>query len=77
MVGLVYPRETWWNRIAARLLAAWGWVSRDPTRWYLHPTSQIDAILRAAGFERRDVDRSFIWQVVLYVKAAPAVTPAG
>jgi magnesium-protoporphyrin O-methyltransferase len=69
IVGLVYPRETWWNRAAARLLAAWGWLTRDSLRWHLHATADIDAILRAAGFRRRDVDRSLIWQVALYVKA--------
>jgi hypothetical protein len=69
MVGLVYPRETWWNRIAARGLAVWGWLTRDPTRWHLHPAGEIDSILRAAGFRRRDVDRTLIWQVALYVKA--------
>jgi magnesium-protoporphyrin O-methyltransferase len=70
MVGLVYPRETWWNRVAARLLAGWGWITRDPTRWYLHPTSDIDGILARAGFRRRDVDRSLIWKVALYVREA-------
>ena len=69
MVGLVYPRETWWNRLASRMIATWCWITRDPTRWRIHPTADIDAILRTAGFQRRDVDRSLIWHVVLYVKA--------
>jgi magnesium-protoporphyrin O-methyltransferase len=69
MVGLVYPRETWWNRVAARVMAAWAWVTRDPTRWHLHATADVDRILRAAGFERREIDRTLIWQVVLYVRA--------
>jgi magnesium-protoporphyrin O-methyltransferase len=69
MVGLVYPRETWWNRIAARVFAAWGWLTRDATRWHLHPVADIDRILSEAGFTRRDVDRSLIWHVVLYVRA--------
>ena len=70
MVGLIYPRERWWNGIAARGIALWGWLTRDPTRWYLHPHAEIDGILRRAGFERRDVDHSFIWDVVLYVRPA-------
>ena len=76
MIGLVFPRTTWWNRLAARAMAAWGWVSRDPTRWYLHSTEEVDGILRAAGFARRDVDRTFIWQVALYVRE-PAQPGAG
>jgi hypothetical protein len=68
MVGLVYPRETWWNRVAARGLAVWGWLTRDAIRWHLHATADIDAILGTAGFRRRDIDRSLIWQVALYVR---------
>lgn len=74
MVGLVYPRETWWNRVAARVMAAWGWVTRDPTRWHLHATADIDRILAEAGFSRREVNRTFIWQVALYVREAPAAS---
>lgn len=70
MVGLVYPRVTWWNRVAARLLAAWGVVTRDSLRWYLHPDAQVDGILRGAGFERRVVARTWIWHVALYVRPA-------
>ncbi len=69
MVGLVYPRPTWWNRIAARVINAFSWLTRDPTRWHLHPEAEIRGILQRAGFERRDVDRSFVWQVALYVRA--------
>jgi magnesium-protoporphyrin O-methyltransferase len=69
MVGLVYPRATWWNRLAARGLAAWGWLTRDSTRWHLHDHADIDAILGGAGFRRRDITRSLVWQVALYVKA--------
>ncbi|MCI0347549.1 MAG: methyltransferase domain-containing protein [Chloroflexi bacterium] len=70
LVGLVYPRDTWWNRIAARVIAAWGWLTRDPTRWYLYRTAEVDRILRAAGFSGREVKRTFIWQVVVYRSAS-------
>jgi hypothetical protein len=70
MVGLVYPRETWWNRIAARALDAWGWLTRDPVRWRLHRPVDIDCVLAAAGFERHDISRDLIWHVVLYRRSA-------
>ena len=66
LVGLVYPRETWWNRVAARALAAWGWLTRDPTRWVLHRHADIDAVLGRAGFERHDIRRELIWQISIY-----------
>ena len=68
MVGLVYPRLTWWNRFAARAIAVFCWVTRDPTRWYLHRPADIDGMLRRAGFRGRKVERSLIWQVALYVR---------
>lgn len=77
MVGLVYPRETWWNRVASRAIAVIGWLTRDPTRWYLHPTADVDRLLVTAGFERREVHRELIWQVVLYVRAQDVVSDAG
>jgi hypothetical protein len=74
MVGLVYPRDRWWNGIGAAALAAWGRLTRDSTRWYLHREAEVDGILTSAGFERRDVDRTIIWQVALYVRPAAQVS---
>lgn len=68
MIGLVYPRVTWWNRLAARAYSVWGRVTGDPTRWYLHQTELVDGLLRDAGFTRRTVTETFIWQVALYVR---------
>lgn len=70
IVGLVYPRDRWWNGVLARVFSAWGWLTRDPTRWYVHRTADIDRVLRAAGFEPHDVARELIWQVVLYRRPA-------
>lgn len=76
MVGLVYPRPTWWNSVAARVINGFGWLTRDPTRWHLHPEEEIGAILGGAGFERREIERSFVWQVALYVRPDDRVTVA-
>lgn len=70
MVGLVFPRETWWNRVAARLLDAWSWLTRSPVRWRLHRAADIDRVLAGAGFERHDVARDLLWHVVLYRRRA-------
>ena len=66
VVGLVYPRDTWWNHIAARLIGAWGWLTRDPTRWHLHAATDIDAVLGRAGFVRHQVKRELIWLIAIY-----------
>jgi hypothetical protein len=72
MVGLVYPRDVWWNRLIGRAMNAWSWLTRDATRWYLYPTAQVDGILRRAGFAGREITRDWMWQVVLYRRAAAA-----
>jgi Methyltransferase domain len=69
MVGLVYPRETWWNRLGSRLFAVIGWITRDPTRWHIHSARELDATLRAAGFVGREIRRELVWRVALYVRA--------
>jgi len=66
IVGLVYPRDIWWNRVVGRLMNAWSWLTRDATRWYLYRTDRVDGIMRRAGFAGREVTRDWIWQVVLY-----------
>lgn len=72
MVGLVYPRDTWWNRLGARLMNAAAWLTRDGTRAYLHDPAEIDRILTTAGFRRREIERTFVWQVALYVRPEAA-----
>ena len=68
MVGLVYPRGTWWNRLGARVLNALSWLTRSPTRAYLHEPAAIDGILTGSGFRRREIARTLVWQVALYVR---------
>ncbi len=68
MVGVVYPRQTWWNHLASSAFEAWGRLTRDPTRWRLHRTADLDRVMSGAGFERHDVARDFIWHIVLYRK---------
>ena len=74
VVGLVYPRTSAWLRAAARVVNA---IIPQFRRYpiYIHPDAAVDGPLRAAGFERHEVRRTLVWQVVLYVRA-PA-TPTG
>jgi magnesium-protoporphyrin O-methyltransferase len=72
VIGLVYPRDVWWNHVARRVFAVWGWLTRDPTRWYLFPNARVDGILGRAGFTGQQVTRDWIWQVVLYRRGTAA-----
>ena len=68
VVGLVYPRVTWWLRAGATIANALMPVLRQKSVIYVHPDAAIDRPLRSAGFERRLVKRTFVWQVALYVR---------
>ena len=67
--GLVFPRETWWMRLAHVVLNFAQQVRRDSFRFFLHRGDEVDAILRSNGFERRFARRTFIWNVVVYVRS--------
>jgi len=76
MIGLVYPRDSWWTRAIATVMNTLGRMTRGPMRWYVHREPRLDARIRAAGFERRYLRRHALWQVALYVRVAGG-TPAG
>lgn len=72
LYGLVYPNERWWMRAIVAGGNAVLRLFRQSFRFYLHPERAIDARIRAAGFERRFHHRGWLWQTVVYARAALA-----
>ncbi len=70
LLGLVYPNDRWWTRFVVRTGNVVMRVFRQRFRFYIHPEREIDARIRAAGFERRFHHRSIGWQTVLYRRIA-------
>ena len=66
LYGVVYPRDTWWMRLAGRVENLWFWARRNPFRFFVHPAEAVDAAIRSNGFVPRFHKNSGIWQVVLY-----------
>ncbi len=66
--GLVYPRDAWWIRAGSRLFNVIGRLARVSIRLWVHPTADVDAIVRAAGFAPRFERSTLLWQVVVYEK---------
>ena len=64
--GAVYPRDRWPIRAAARLANAWLTLRRSSFRVFVHSPRAIDATLRMAGLERGRVQRTWVWEVVVY-----------
>ncbi len=70
LYGFVVPRDTWWMRLGTGLVNLALRLQRNPFRTFVHPTREIDAVLRANGFERRYSSRTFVWQVLVYARQA-------
>lgn len=66
LYGLVYPRDTWWMRLAVFLLNLGPTLTRNPFRAYVHSTREVDSLLRAGGLQQRFYKTSGPWQVVVY-----------
>ncbi len=65
-----FPRDTWYVRIAIALQNAKRLVLRDPFRTFVHSPNQVDALLTARGLSMQSVQRTFIWQIVVYERTA-------
>lgn len=64
--GLVYPRDTWWNRLGGRFLNGLARLFRQRTRAWIHRSVDVEGIIGAAGFRPRFRRSSLFWQVVVY-----------
>jgi hypothetical protein len=68
LVGLVYPRDTWWVKIVLALQNFFFSLRRSPFRTYSHPTEAVEAILGDSGLKRRFYQRTLVWQVAVYTR---------
>ena len=66
LLGLSYPRGTWYVRLAVALGNLFQRLKRDPFRGFVHPVGQMDGLLRGQGFERVFLRDLFVWEVALY-----------
>jgi len=69
LYGVVYPRDTWWVRLALRLLNLFQAIRRHPYRAFAHRTREVEDRVLAAGLERRYHSSGLYWQVALYRRA--------
>lgn len=69
LYGLVYPRDTWWVRLALRLLNLFQSIRRHPYRAFAHRSDDVEERIRASGLERRFHRAGLYWQVALYRRA--------
>lgn len=65
-LALTYPRETWYMRFGLKVANFFQGLRRDPFRVFLHPISEMDALLTGEGFQRVFLRRLFVWEIALY-----------
>jgi magnesium-protoporphyrin O-methyltransferase len=66
MYGVVYPRDTWWIRLGVTVVNFGTWLLRKPYRFFIHPSTEVEAVLARQGFIERVNRRTFFWQTVIY-----------
>jgi len=64
--GAVYPRQIAWMRLAIRILNVIKRLKGADFRVFLHDPAAIHAVLAKAGLERRSLQRTLGWEVVVF-----------
>jgi magnesium-protoporphyrin O-methyltransferase len=72
LVGITYPRDTWWMRAFMRAYNMQAAVRRSPARYFVHRHAQLERWMTAAGY--RNIHEGGIrpWRVVVYEATAAA-----
>jgi 2-polyprenyl-3-methyl-5-hydroxy-6-metoxy-1,4-benzoquinol methylase len=65
-LAFTYPRETWYTRFGLKVANFFQGLRRDPFRVFLHPISEMDALVKREGFQRVSLRRLFFWEMALY-----------
>ena len=66
VVGLVYPKSVWYNRLGSRMINLVMRMKRTPFRTFIHDTGLVEERLGAAGFVKSFGAHAGTWQVVVF-----------
>ena len=66
LYGLVFPVDRWWIRLGARFGNVLARLFCGTFRAHIHPTREVDALVRSHGFERQMHHRGWVWQTMVY-----------
>lgn len=70
LVGLVYPRDAWWVKVAVAAKDAWRRATHEVDRAWVHAARDIERELSRRGFARRFRSRRLYWQIEVYERRA-------
>jgi magnesium-protoporphyrin O-methyltransferase len=69
LFAIVYPRDSWWMRLAIALQNAIRALRRSAFRVYVFPSTAIDSAIRRAGLTLQFQQRGFVWIVAVYERS--------
>jgi magnesium-protoporphyrin O-methyltransferase len=69
-LALSYPRDSWWTRLAARIVNAWMRLRRKAFRTFIHPPEGIRAAAQAQGLTPTVEQGGLLWQVVAFERGS-------
>ncbi|OQY87579.1 MAG: hypothetical protein B6D38_12360 [Anaerolineae bacterium UTCFX1] len=65
-IAFTYPREAWYIKTVMSMMNFFQRVRNDPFRVFLHPVSEMEALLNAEGLKKVSVKQLLIWEMALY-----------
>lgn len=66
LYGLVYPRDDWWMKAAIGFENLVENLKGSDWRVYVHPTQEVDRVIRDRGLQVRFRRALIDWQIVVY-----------
>lgn len=70
-LGVVYPRDVWWSKLAIRyILNFFMKLKGSPFRTFVHSTQAINEIIQSYGFAETFHENKGVWQVYVFQKQA-------
>jgi hypothetical protein len=66
LYGVVYPRDTWWMKIAFALANLYFRIRRCPFRVFVHPAERVDTLIRRTGLTPAFRKRTLVWTIAVY-----------
>ena len=64
--GVIFPRDDLLPRLALPVFNSYFWLRRNPYRFFVHASSEVESIVKAQGFQQVFRRRTMFWQVLLY-----------
>jgi len=68
LLGLVYPRDSWWAKAGIAFLNLYPLLRNDPFRVFVHPTATVEGIIADYGLRKEVHHAGPIWQVAVFAR---------